>query len=345
MKNLLFTSFFLASVLLSNAQQRDLTVPEASQAATVTQRIGLTDITINYHSPLTKGRTIWGDLIPYDQVWRAGANENTVITFSTDVKVEGYQLAAGSYGLHTIPGEKQWIIIFSKNNAAWGSFFYNDKEDALRVSVKPKKVEMQEWLSYTFDSPQPQSVTALLTWEKLAVPFTINIDVPEIVVQHMRKELTNINGFFWQGYHQAANYCIDHKIHLDDAAAWIEKSIGIQKTFANLNTKAKLTALKGKTAEADAMKKEALSMANEEQLNAYGYELLGQGKLNDAVEIFRMNVKHYPGSWNAYDSYAEALEKSGNNKEAISNYKAALAKAPEGQKIRIQSTIIKLEKK
>ena len=344
MKKLLFTILILVSGLLSHAQQRELTVPEASQFATVTQRIGLTDITINYHCPLMKGRTIWGDLVPYDQVWRAGANENTVITFSTDVKVEGYPLAAGSYGLHMIPGERQWIIIFSKNNAAWGSFFYNDKEDALRVSVKPKTVEMQEWLSYTFFSPQPQSVMAMMTWEKLAVPFSITVDVPEIVVQHMRKELTNINGFFWQGYNQAANYCIDHKTHLDEASAWIDKSIGIQKTFANLNTKAKLTALKGRTAEADSIKKEAMVIANEEQLNTYGYELLGQGKVKDAVEVFRMIVKRYPASWNAYDSYAESLEKSGNNKEAIVNYKTALAKAPEGQKKRIQTTITKLEK-
>ena len=202
---------------------------------------------------------------------------------------------------------------------------------------------MQEWLSYTFASPQPQSVTVVLQWEKTKVPFTVAIDVPETVYQSMRKELTNINGFFWQGYNQAAAYCIQHKTHLDEAAAWIDKSISIQKTFANQNTKSKLLALQGKQAEADALKKTALIMADENQLNTYGYELLGQGKTNDAIDIFRNNVKRYPESWNVYDSLAEALEKSGDKKGAVTNYKTVLSKAPETQKKRLTATIDKID--
>lgn len=334
--------FFLIALVLSglcvNAQTQ-LNVPQASQFASVTQRIGLTDITISYHSPLAKGRAIWGAIVPYNEVWRAGANENTTITFTNDVKIEGKALAAGTYGLHMIPTQNEWTIIFSKNAAAWGSFFYKQQEDALRVTVTPKTVPMQDWLSYSFTEPKEQSVLAVLQWEKIAVPFNIGVDVPETVVQNMRKELTGLNGFFWQGYNQAAAYCIRNNVHLDEASAWIEKSIGIQKTFSNLTTKARLLEKQGKQAAADSLRKQAFPLADENQVNTYGYELMGAGKVKEAIEIFRLNVKKFPDSWNVYDSLGEALNTSGDKKGALDNYKIALAKAPDNQKKRIEGII------
>ena len=206
--NKLFICLVLVSSVLKISGQTQLTVPEASQAATVTQRIGITDIKIDYHSPLAKGREIWGKLVPYNEVWRAGANENTTISFSHDVKIEGAALPAGKYGLHMIPTEKEWTIIFSKDADAWGSFFYAKGQDALRVKVTPKAGAMQDWLSYTFMDPKDQSVVVALKWEKLTVPFKVEINVSETVVQNMRKELTGLNGFFWQGYNQAAAYSL-----------------------------------------------------------------------------------------------------------------------------------------
>lgn len=341
MKKIILSSVLVLSGFITYAQT-DLKTPEASQSASIMQRIGLTDISISYHSPLAKGRTIWGDVVPYNEVWRAGANENTTISFSTDVKVEGKELAAGIYGLHMIPTQSEWTIIFSKNNYSWGSFFYSEKDDALRIKVKPNTAAMQEWMSYTFNDPKAQSVLAVLRWEKLEVPFKIEIDVPETVYQSMRKELSNINGFFWQGFNQAAAYCIQNNIHIDEATVWLDKSIGIQKNFANLNTKSKLLEKQGKTAEASALKKDALSLANEAQLNAYGYELLLNKKTTEAIEIFRLNVKKYSNSWNTYDSLGEALEKSGDKKGAIENYKLALSKAPGNQKKRLDDTLKKL---
>lgn len=343
-KQLIIVLLLLSSASLF-AQNRELTTPEASQAATLTQRIGITDITISYHSPLAKGRTIWGDLVPYNEVWRAGANQNTVITFSTDVKIEGKNLSAGSYGLHMIPSQKEWTIIFNKNSGAWGSFFYDQKDDALRVTVTPQSADMQDWLNYTFTALQPESTVALLRWEKLAVPFKINIDVPETVYKNMQQELTDLYGFFWAPHNQAAAYCIQKNIHLDQAAVWVDKSIMIQKNFNNLNTKSRLLAKQGKQQEADALKTEALTMADETQMNAYGYELLGQERNKEAIDVFRSNVKKYPASWNVYDSLAEALEKTGDKKAAVSNYKTALSKSPENQKKRITDTIAKLEGK
>lgn len=339
-KNLLI--LILLACQFTGYAQRELTLPEASQAAMVMQRIGLTDITINYHSPLAKGRKIWGDLVPYKEVWRAGANENTTIAFTSDVLIEGKTLKAGTYGLHTIPTEKEWTVIFSKEYKSWGSFFYDEKQDALRVNVTPRQAEMQDWLSYSFTDPQPASVTALLRWEKLAVPVSIKVDMHEVVINNMKDELKNVPGFTSQGHQQAAAYCIDNKVHLDDAEKWIDKSIKIQKTFANLNTKSKLLAIQGKQVESDATLKEAMTLADETQLNAYGYQLMGQGKLKEAIDIFKENVKRYPESWNVYDSLAEAQEKSGDNKAAVNNYKSALAKSPEAQKGRLERTIKKL---
>jgi tetratricopeptide (TPR) repeat protein len=339
-KIILLFSFLIGS--FHSIAQTNLTKPEASQRCAIEQRIGLTDIKITYHSPLTQGRTIWGELVPYDQVWRAGANENTTISFSTNVKVEGKNLAAGTYGLHMIPTATEWTIIFSKNNYSWGSFFYKEKEDALRVKVKPTSGNLQDWLSYSFNHPQPNSVVAVLKWEKIEVPIKIEVDVHEIVYGNMHKELDGVAGFFWQGHNQAATYCIENNIHLDQASVWIDKSITIQKTFTNLSTKANLLDKQGKASEAAIFRKEALTLADENQLNTYGYLLMGQKKMNEALDIFKLNVKKYPESWNVYDSLAEALENSGNKKEAIKNYKIALTIAPENQQERIRNTIKKL---
>src|SRR5262245_21034472 len=151
----------------NGSQPTELNIPRVSQRGSVTQRIGLTNITINYHRPAVGGREIWGKVVPYGKVWRAGANENTTISFTDDVTVEGKALAGGTYGLHMIPDKDQWTIIFSKNSTSWGSFSYDEKEDALRVTTKPQPVEFREVLAYTFDEVKPDSTTAALRWEKL----------------------------------------------------------------------------------------------------------------------------------------------------------------------------------
>ncbi len=319
--------------------QTQLTVPEASQSASISQRIGITDIRIDYHSPLAKGREVWGKLVPYNEVWRAGANENTTITFTHDVKIEGTPVPAGRYGLHMIPTEKEWTVILSKNADAWGSFFYKQSEDVARVKVIPTAGNMQDWLSYTFMDPKDQSVIVALRWEKISVPFKINVDVPEIVFQNMNKELTGLNGFFWQGYNQAAAYSFRNNVHMDKAYEWADRSINIQPNFTNLTTKAKMLEKQGKKDEATALHAKAVPLADEIQLNAYGYELMGAGNTKEAIEIFRLNVKKYPGSWNVYDSLAEALQNMGDKKGALENYKLALTKAPDNQKKRLQTTI------
>lgn len=188
---LLFCLLMVAMSGVSPAQSFVLDLPLQSQRAQVSQRIGLTDVTISYHRPLVNGRKVWGGLVPYGTVWRAGANENTTITFSDPVLIEGKPLDKGTYGLHMIPNADEWTIIFSTNSTSWGSFTYDQKEDALRVTVKPQTADMHNALIYDFDQLQPDSAVVELEWEKVAVPFKISVNVHDVVQASLKKQLRN----------------------------------------------------------------------------------------------------------------------------------------------------------
>src|SRR6476646_8225575 len=162
-------SILLAVLALGASLRADLKLPDVSQAAVIKQRVGLTDVKVTYHRPLVNGRKIWGGLVPLGEVWRAGANENTVVDISDPITVEGQALPKGTYGLHMIPTADTWTVILSKMATAWGSYTYGQAEDALRVTVKPRPIEMEEALEYEFENPQADSVTMTLKWEKIAV--------------------------------------------------------------------------------------------------------------------------------------------------------------------------------
>ena len=190
MKRIYLDLIFIVSIaivvaLASLAQAQDDEVRKSLQAS-VTQRLGVdTDITVDYSRPGVKGRKIWGDLVPYGMYpgvkysnnkpypWRAGADENTTITITKDILVEGKKLSAGKYGIHMIASESDWTVIFSKKNEEWGSYSYDDKNDALRITVTPIEAPHEEWLSYGFENLAGTSATAFLHWEKLKVPFKI----------------------------------------------------------------------------------------------------------------------------------------------------------------------------
>jgi tetratricopeptide (TPR) repeat protein len=323
MKTPLFALAFLTAG--TAVGQAPLTLPQPSPKATVSQTVGLTDIAITYHRPAVNKRTVWGDLVPWDQVWRAGANENTTIAFSSPVTVNGKPLAAGTYGLHMIPTQDgDWTIAFSNVNWAWGSFTYDDKEDALRVTAKPQPADFQERLSYTFDEPTDGSVDVSLRWEKVRVPFRVEVDTPSVVMASIRRELRDLPRFSWQGWNQAAAYALRSKTNVDEAITWADRSIGMQANFNNLRTKAGLLELKGDPKAASALRDRAMQMATEADINNYGYQLLGAGKTDEAIEMFRKNVKDHPQSWNVYDSLGEGYDRKGDRKLAIENYRRAL---------------------
>ena len=338
---LFLAAFVIANVALAQGF-KPLNTPQPSPEAEVEQIVGITEIKISYHRPAVNKRKVWGELVPYKEVWRAGANENTTISFSSDVSVGGQKLTAGTYGLHMIPTEADWTVIFSKQNGAWGSFSYDQKEDAARITVSPTSADFQERLGYTFEDPTDSSVTVAMRWEKVRVPIPVTVDTPQVVVESLRKELRGLGRFFWQGWNQAATYCLRNNVNLDEALEWSNESTKIAENFTNLRTKAALLEKKGDTKSADALRAKSLGLATEAEMNAYGYQLLGQKKTDEAIEAFKKNAKDHPASWNVYDSLAEAYATKGDKKQATELYTKARNMAPESQKKRIDDALAKL---
>src|SRR5207253_10945082 len=305
--------------------QNDLNLPDVSQAAEVKQRIALTDITVKYHRPLVNGRKIWGGLVPYGKVWRAGANENTTIEFSDPVSVEGKPLAKGVYGLHMIPNPDSWTVIFSKTNTGWGSYSYKQDEDALRVNVKPKPLsESEEALEFEFEDLKPDSTAVTLKWEKLGVPFTVSIKDSEQTLQNIRAQLKGRGQFTWHALDEGAQFCLTRKINLDEALRWADVSVQNEERFDNLSTKADILKASNRPDEAKAAWNHALEIATPVQLYSYGRRLQGEKRGADAMEIFQAVAKRFPQT--VYGHLAEARIKS-----AAGDFAGAAAEATEAQ--------------
>lgn len=339
---ILFPAAVAALAALPALGQTGLTLPEASPKATVSQTVGMTDIEISYHRPAVNKRKVWGELVPWKEVWRAGANENTTIRFSSPVTVEGKPLAAGTYGIHMFPTESDWTVAFSKQHLAWGSFSYDEKEDAARVTVHPRPAPFEERLSYRLDDPTTDGVTAVLHWEKLEVPFAIGVDTKAVTLASIQDQLRGLPRFGWQGWNQAANWASNNG-YLDQGLEWSDRSLGVAETFQNLRTKAALVEKKGDTKTAAALRDKSLRLANENDINLYAYQLMNQKKMDEAIAMFQKNVKDHPTSWNTYDSLAEGYATKGDKKLAVDNYTKALNMAPEAQKKRIADAIAKLK--
>lgn len=329
----------------NGSQPTELNIPRVSQRASVTQRIGLTDITIAYHRPAVGGREIWGKTVPNGKVWRAGANENTTITFSDDVTVEGKPLAAGTYGLHMIPDANQWTVIFSKNSTSWGSFSYDEKEDALRVNVKPHAGEAFEQLTYTFDDVKPESAAATLRWEKLAVPFQIAVDVKAVVLRSIKNELRNVGGFTWAGYDEAANWCLDNNYNLEEALKWEDTSIQNESRFENWETKSRILGTMGRKEDADKALTTAIDKANAVQLYVYARGLQRQGNTKRAFELYPQVTKKDPSHWVSHLAMARVDSNKGDFPAASKELTQAISGAPDQTKPFLEPLLKRLEAK
>ncbi|HVF26896.1 MAG TPA: DUF2911 domain-containing protein, partial [Pyrinomonadaceae bacterium] len=221
-----------------------------SQNASVMQTVGITDVTITYSRPGVKKRAIWGELVPYDKVWRAGANEATVITFSDDVTINGQKLAAGRYSLHAIPSKDEWTLLFNKA-ATQGNYSYDEKQDALRVKVKPQTAEFREWMTFEFADVRPNAAEVALHWERVRVPFTIDVgDVNSLTLTKARATVTAAKADDWATPMQAARFSFENKGDTNETTAWLEKSLKIKEAPGNLWLKARIMADAGKTQDA-----------------------------------------------------------------------------------------------
>jgi hypothetical protein len=344
----LLLSFVAATAM---AQIAGLSLPPSgdNQRSTVSQTVGPVKLTLEYSSPAVKDRRgqIWGKLVPYGLTnlgfghgkpspWRAGANENTVFETSHEVLVEGKPLPAGRYGLHMIAGAEEWTLIFSKNSQSWGSFFYEPKDDALRVTVKPAKHDFREWLTYEFVTRKPTEARIEMQWEELAVGWAVRVpNVNEVYLSRLRKDLGNVAGFNWNGYVGAVNFCLQNKVNLEEALQWSELAIAMpfvgQKNFVTLTTKSQVLSALGREAEARQIMLSAIELPGTSplQIHQLGRQILASGKAKDALEIFTLNQKRHGDTWPVHVGMARGLAATGDKKAALEHAKKALAQAPD----------------
>jgi tetratricopeptide (TPR) repeat protein len=335
------THLLLISLISLKAVSQPITTPRTpSPAASVTQTIGISTVIVNYSRPSVKGREIWGKLVPYGlnvvpggngtpAPWRAGANENTTIKFSDDAMVEGKPVPAGLYGLFFIVNQDNTAeLILSKDNQSWGNFFYDPSHDLLRTKVQLREISFTEMLTYDFINSTKNSSELVLSWEKKQFPVKIEYDVDKIVMANAAAELKSAKGFGWQAYTSAANYAAQNKTDYDQALKWADQAVTMNKSFATLNVKSNVLKGMGKTEEADKLVNDAIAIATENELNNYGYQLMNNGQVDKAIEMFILNTKRFPKSANCFDSLGEGYVTKGDSKNAIANFKKSLSMDP-----------------
>jgi hypothetical protein len=368
---------FLAAVIafacVVPAAAQVVTLPPSgdNQKCSITQYLGPASVTVTYSSPdvhapdgSDRHGKIWGDLVPYGWKeesfgtcgkkcpWRGGANENTVVRFSHAVRVEGQPLAAGAYGLHFVAGETEWTVIFSKNSMSWGSYSYDESEDALRVKVKPVHAPYREWLAYDFIDRHPEHAVLALEWEDLRVPIAIDLpDAVEIYAGILRDELRGSPGYCWHGWQQAADYLVQQKAHLDEAERWARNAVSMpfigEENWDTLHTLATAQKALGKETESKATMDKALdhSSAGPTDIYQYARPLIREGRPQEALRIFQAAAKRYPGQWPLDLGIARAQSALGNYPAALKKAKAALVVAPdEPNRENVRRLIARLEK-
>ncbi len=313
----------------------------------LSEQVGLTEITIRYHRPAVKGREgkIWGQLVPVGFTqqgfgngkaapWRAGANENTIIELDQDVKIEGLLLPKGKYGLFIAYDPAASIVIFSKRTDAWGSFFYDEKEDALRVTVKPQVLDKTvEHLAYAFTDQTANSAIVRLSWEKLCIPFKVEVDALQQQFDALVAESLNPRGFTSQGLNLAAAWTLQNNYQLEKGLEWAMLATGSgfpgdATSFAALSTRAALLGKLGKQDEAAAVMKAAVANGNPGQLLQYGRQLLAANKGKEALSVFEMNYQKNPGSFAALTGMARGWSANGDYLKALGFARQALPLAP-----------------
>ncbi len=258
-KKTIFIMLTVALVVTLVNAQTQLRIPQLSQAAKISQTVGLSEVSISYHRPGVKGREIWGGLLPYDVVWRAGANEPTLITFSDEVTIEGKKLAAGTYRFVVVPSKTgEWALIFNSEIKNWGTV-YDAKYDTLKILVKPETGLHEEWMSFSFTDLTPASARVVLAWEKIRLSFKFEINM-------LAKLQASVGT--WQLLNSAARFTVDNKMYLEEGLKWVERSIALDKNPRNLQTKAELLAQSGKISDAIVTAEEAVKIAKEKDPKA-----------------------------------------------------------------------------
>jgi hypothetical protein len=264
---LAFLAVPLALAVFAGAAAADFSAPRISPNATITQTLGITDLKVTYSRPGVRGRAIWGDVVPYGKPWRTGANDATTFTCSTEIRVNGQTLPAGTYSFFTIPGPSEWTMVFNKQKDLWGAFSYDSTQDQLRVKAAPQRSEPHEWMDFAFEDLAPDALPKspgagklVLRWEKLAVPITIETDMNNLVLASARAEMAKLKSDDWRTPYRAAQYCLDNEVNADEGWQWAQKSVTIQENYQNLTLVARWHAKAGRTKEAVAAGQKAVKV-------------------------------------------------------------------------------------
>jgi Tfp pilus assembly protein PilF len=361
MKKMFFLVLALAATHISIAQM-DVPPSGGNPRAKITEEVGITDITLKYSRPDVNGREgkIWGTLVTYgfsttnftsgknNSPWRAGANENTTISFEHDVKVEGKPVKAGTYGLHMAVWADSVVLILSTQTNAWGSFYYDDREDVLRTTVKPTATEKStEWLKYEFIEHKEKSCTIAMLWEKWMIPFKIEVDVENIVIAGLREQVKSQKGFNSNNMLQAAQYCLNKNINLEEALTWSIRAINGfqgQKSFITLRNLGVAYEKLNRLAQADSVMAEALTIATANQYNVYGRALIAQKRTDKAMETFMASQKKYGDVFAVNTGLMYGYSATKDFAKAMAAAEKAMAQAPnEAAKKQIEPLLQKLK--
>jgi hypothetical protein len=347
----LVVAAFLLTIISQSVSAQALSLPDGGvnfKRKTGT-RIGVTDVEIEWDAPGVKGREgkIWGtDVAPFgftvlgfgsnvESPWRAGANESTTISFTTDVKINGVPLAAGSYGFFIALYADSCTLIFNKNTKGWGSYFYNSSLDVLRVGTRQQKEmkESKERVDYTFSNQTAQSVEVALEWEKWRIPFNVTVDLVKTTLTSIQAQLSGALGFDPPSLEAGANWCLQNNVNYEQALHWMnivtDPTMGGIKTFQALRTKAGLLTKLNRAQEADSIMKVALEAANITEMHSSGRQLLAQKKVQEAMEVFQKNYQKNKGAWPTNVGMMRGYAAMGNYKKALEHAKLALTQAPD----------------
>lgn len=343
-----FIFFFIFSTTVT-AQLLQIPDGGTNLVSNAGRRLGVTDIDIHWNAPGVKGREgkIWGtDIAPYgftvlgygsnvQSPWRAGANENTTVSFSTDVMINGKPLPAGKYGFFIALYEDSSVLIFNKNTEGWGSYFYNKNLDVLHVPTIQQKNQpaIKERLDYTFSKQTDRSVELALEWEKWRIPFTVSVDIKVTTLASIRSQMSGAMGFDPASLEAAARWCLQNEVNYDEALNWINSAVdpvlgGVQ-TFRALSVKSGLLEKTNRKAEADKMMQTALDNASSVELHGYGRQLLAQKKTAEAMAVFQKNYAKYKGAWPTNVGMMRGYSATGDLKKALEHARLALAQAPD----------------
>ncbi|CAM1347375.1 DUF2911 domain-containing protein [Tenacibaculum crassostreae] len=350
----LFSAFLMQNLM---AQFHTLNIPQSSPEVQETQKLGVTTITINYSSPSVKGRDVWNNsnIIPQNGnpiAWRAGANMNTTITFSTDVLVEGQVLKAGTYGFHVIPKGNTYTLLFAHNNNQWGSYYLDlDKDITLSVEVTSVESPFSEQMDFEFLDRTENSLVIGLEWDKRRLPFKVEVDLNKTTVESFRSELRGINTYHWQAWNDAANWCLTHNTNLEEALEWANRSINggyggfaADKNLRNLGTKIRLLKKLNKTTELEATKTEAKNLyATANEANGFGVFLMRNGFYQDAYAYNKEKFQQYPDAWFLQLNRGLSQYFLGNKKAAIKDIKKVMKSAPKQFHNRLKEIINEVE--